>query len=162
MRTRISALVLSLLFFAVCKAQIPGGGGYGGNSMMSPQMQNMPSGNSGPAKKEPPPHGGEIKEAGKYNIEVVFDPFSNDEKLNVWLLKGNFKPAKTDKATGKVTIKYPKLDPPKEETIDLTLFEDRFFCNVSEPSATFTAFITITVKGKEYKMVYNQKGMAGR
>jgi hypothetical protein len=161
MKTRLVAFLISTFLVLAAKAQMPGGGGYGGG-MMSPQMQNMPSGSSGPSKKEEPPHGGEIKEAGKYNIEVVFDPFANEEKLNVWLLKGNYKPAKTDKATGTVTIKYPKLDPPKEETKELSLFEDRFFCNVSEPSATFTAFITITVKGKEYKMVYNQKGMAGK
>lgn len=160
MKTRVAALSFLLFTALISKAQMPGG--YGGNGMMSPQMQNMPSGSSGPSKKDEPPHGGEIKEAGKYNIEVVFDPFSNEEKLNVWLLKGNYKPASTSKATGTVVIKYPKLDPPKEETKELTLFEDRFYCNVSEPSATFTAFITIKVKGKEYKMVFNQKGMAGR
>ena len=162
MKFRISALILALFFTLVCKAQY-GGGGMGNNGMMSPQMQNMPSGTSGSSKKDEPPHGGEIKEAGKYNIEVVFDPFSNEEKLNVWLLKGNYKPAKSEKATAKVTIKYPKLeDGKKEETKDLILSEDRFYCNVSEPSATFTAFITITLKSKEYKMVFNQKGMAGK
>jgi hypothetical protein len=151
-------LFIALTVIALAgKAQM--GGGY--NGTMSPQMQNMPQGNTGPDKPDEPPHGGEVKEAGKYNIEVVFDPFSTEEKLNVWLLKSNFKPAKTDKATAKVTIKYPKLDG-KEETKDLILSDDRFYCNVAEPSATFTAFITITVKGKEYKMVFNQKGMEGK
>lgn len=133
----------------------------GNNGMMSPQMQNMPSGNTGSGKEAEPPHGGEIKEAGKYNIEVVYDAFSTEEKLNVWLLKGNYKPANVAKATGKVVIKYPKLDG-KEESKDLVLVEDRFYCNVSEPSQSFTAFITITVKGKEYKMVYNQKPMGAQ
>jgi len=162
MKTRLFALGISLFLFMLTKAQY-GAGGMGNNGMMSPQMQNMPSGNTGSSKKDEPPHGGEIKEAGKYNIEVVFDPFSNEEKLNVWLLKGNYKPVKSDKVTATVTIKYPKLeDGKKEETKDLILLEDRFYCNVSEPSATFTAFITITVKSKEYKMVFNQKGMAGK
>lgn len=152
-------LVIALSFAALALgAQNPGG--Y--NGMMSPQMQNMPQGSGGSDKSDEPPHGGEVKEAGKYNIEVVFDPFSTEEKLNVWLLKSNYKPARTDKATGKVTFKYPKIEGGKEEVKDLILVEDRFYCNLSEPSATFTAFITITVKGKDYKMVFNQKGMEGK
>lgn len=157
MKKRFLYLAITVLAGFVCRAQMPGGG-YGSNGMMSPQMQNMPSGNSGSSKKEEPPHGGEIKEAGKYNIEVVYDPFSTSEKLNIWLLKGNFKSANVEKATGKVVIKYPKLNN-KEETKDLQLSEDRFFCDIGEPSQSFTAFITITLKGKEYKMVYNQKPM---
>lgn len=162
MKLRFAALALFLLTAMLGKAQYPGGmGGSGNNGMMSPQMQNMPSGNGGSSKKDEPPHGGEVKEAGKYNIEVVFDPFSGDEKLNVWLIKQNYKPVNTEKATAKVTIKYPKLNDGngKEETFDLQQSEGRFYCNVTEPSATFTAFITITFKGKEYKMVYNQKAM---
>ena len=163
MKFRFLALLISLLSFPLCKAQIPGGGmGGNPNGMMSPQMANMPSGNnSSSSNKDLPPHGGEVKEAGKYYIEVLFDPFSNEEKLSVWLLKGNYKNAKAEKATGKVTIKYPKLEG-KDENKDLTFIEDRFICNVTEPSSTFTAFITITLKGKEYKMVYNQKGMIGK
>lgn len=160
---RLSVLAFILFTSVLCRAQYSGMGNAANGGMMSPQMQNMPTGNSGSTKKDEPPHGGEIKEAGKYNIEVVFDPFSNEEKLNVWLLKGSYKPVNSEKATAKVTIKYPKLeDGKKEEVKDLILAEDRFYCNVSEPSATFTAFIVITLKGKEYKMVYNQKGMAGR
>lgn len=159
MKFRILTLILCLS--ALCKAQLGGMGGQ--QNGMSPQMQNMPTGNTGSSTKDDPPHGGEIKESGKYNIEVVYDPFSTEEKLNIWLLKGNYKPAKVDKATAKVTIKYPKLDDgTKEETRELILSEDRFYCNVSEPSSTFNAFITITVKGKEYTMVYNQKGMPGK
>ncbi len=161
MKMRFLARVPCLFALQLCLAQYPGGGNMGNNGgMMSPQMQNMPTGNTGSSKKDEPPHGGEVKEAGKYNIEVSFDPFSNEEKLNVWLLKPSYKPAKLAKTTGKVTIKYPKLE--KEETVDLILSEDRFYCNVSEPSSTFTAFITITQKGKEYKMVFNQRGMIGK
>jgi len=147
-----------LICFYSAKAQ------YGGNnnSMMSPQMANMPSGtgNSSSSKDEPP-HGGDVKEAGKYYIEVVYDAFSTDEKLNVWLLKSNYKPAKTEKATAKVKIKYPKLEG-KDEEKEMILLEDRFYCNVSEPSQSFTAFITITQKGKDYVMVYNQKPMGAK
>ncbi len=162
MKFRFLTLIISLLSFSLSTAQVPGGGmGGNPNGMMSPQMSNMPSSSGSASKKDEPPHGGDIKEAGKYFIEVVFDPFSNEEKLNVWLLKGNYKAAKTEKATAKVKIKYPKLEG-KEEDKDLILIEDRFYCNISEPSSTFTAFITITLKGKEYKMVYNQKGMIGK
>lgn len=137
------------------KAQMPGMGGSNGafNS-----MNNLPqtSGNSS-SKKDEPPHGGEIKESGKYNIEIVFDPFAADEKMTVWVLKQNYKPAKLAGAKGTVKIKYVKLN--KEEDRELVFSEDKFMCNVEDASQAFTAFITITIKGKEYRAIYNHKSM---
>ncbi|MGZ3865446.1 MAG: hypothetical protein ACXVC6_05390 [Bacteroidia bacterium] len=156
MKTRV--ILTSFLCFAlyIGKAQMPGMGGSNGafNS-----MNNLPqtSGSSGSSKKDEPPHGGEIKESGKYNIEVVFDPFAADEKMTVWVLKQNYKPAKVTGAKGTVKIKYVKLN--KEEDRELVFSEDKFMCNVTEASEAFTAFITITIKGKEYRAIYNHKSM---
>ena len=134
--------------------------GMGGQSGAMNSMNNLPqnTSNNGPSKKDEPPHGGELKESGKYFIEVVFDAFVADEKLSVWVLKSNFKPAKIVGATGTAKIKYVKLDG-KEETKELVLSEDKFICNVDDASQAFTAFITITIKGKEYRAVYNHKAM---
>ena len=153
--------IFTLLFFFsfyLGKAQMPGMGGSGGNSMNG--MNNVPQGtnNSGTSKKAEPPHGGDIKEAGKYFIEIVFDAFATDEKLSIWLLKGSYKPANLEKVTGKIKIKYPKNNA-KEEEYDLTIVDGKFICNTVDASQAFTAFITITVKDKEYRAVYNHKAM---
>ena len=38
-----------------------------------------------------PPHGGEIKNVGKYYFEIEFDVYSSNEKLNIYILKSNYK-----------------------------------------------------------------------
>src|ERR1700751_5860906 len=104
MKTRILFSALFCLSVYVSQAQMPGMGNQSG-AMNS--MNNLPqnTSNNGPSKKDEPPHGGEVKESGKYFIEVVFDAFAADEKLSVWVLKSNYKIAKIDKATGKAKIK---------------------------------------------------------
>jgi len=159
MKTRILFSALFCLSFCLSKAQMPGMGN-GSNSGAMNSMNNLPQGtnNNGPSKKDEPPHGGEVKEAGKYFIEVVFDAFASDEKLSIWLLKSNFKPANIESAKGTAKIKYVKLNG-KEEDKELIISEDKFICNVEDASQAFTAFITITIKGKEYHVVYNHKAM---
>jgi hypothetical protein len=157
MKLRRSLILLLFLSAYLTKAQMPGMGGQNGGMMNG--MNNVPqnTSNSG-SKKDEPPHGGELKDVGKYFIEVVFDAFAADEKISVWLLKPNFKPAKIDKAVGKAQIKYLRTEG-KEETRDLIISEDKFICNVEDASQAFTVFITITVKGKEYRSIYNHKAM---
>jgi hypothetical protein len=157
MRIRILFSAIFCLAFYLSHAQMPG---MGGNSGAMNSMNNLPqnTSNNGPNKKEEPPHGGEIKESGKYFIEVVFDAFSADEKLTVWVLKQNYKLAKIAEAKGTAKIKYVRLNG-KEEDKELVLAEDKFVCNVEDASQAFTAFITITIKGKEYRAVYNHKAM---
>jgi hypothetical protein len=146
--------------FCLSRAQMPGmGGGYGSNGALN-SMNNLPQGtsNNGSSSKSEPPHGGEVKEAGKYNIEIVFDAFAADEKMTVWVLKSNYKPVKLENATGVAKIKYVRSGD-KEETKELVWAEDKFICNIEDASQAFTAFITITIKGKEYRAVYNHKSM---
>lgn len=133
--------------------------GMGNSNGALNSMNNLPQNTSNtPSKKAEPPHGGEIKESGKYFIEVVFDAFAADEKMTIWVLKSNYKPAKIENAKGTAKIKYVKLNG-KEEEKELILVEDKFICNVEDASQAFTAFITITIKGKEYHTVYNHKAM---
>jgi hypothetical protein len=56
--------------------------------------------------KAEPPHGGEIRDIGKYHFEIVFDAFTANEKLNVWILKSNLKVIDPKEFTGKVKIQY--------------------------------------------------------
>jgi hypothetical protein len=156
MKYRIFLSIVFCLAFYLSNAQMPGMGGQSG-AMNS--MNNLPqnTSNNGPSKKDEPPHGGEVKESGKYFIEVVFDAFAADEKLSVWVLRQNYKPAKIADAKGTVKIKYLKLG--KEEDKELILADDKFICSVEDASQAFTAFITITIKGKEYRSIYNHKAM---
>src|ERR1700756_312147 len=123
MRNRIIFSVCFCLAFYLSNAQMPG---MGANSGALNSMNNLPqnTSNNGPSKKDEPPHGGEVKESGKYFIEVVFDPFASDEKLSIWVLRQNYKPAKIEDAKGTVKIKYIKLG--KEEDKELIFAEDKF------------------------------------
>lgn len=106
--------------------------------------------------KAEPPHGGEIKDVGKYHFEVVFDVYTANEKLNVWVLKSNFKVIEPKDFTGKAKLQY--ADGKEIEKI-LTVSADKLFCNVEDITKAFTALIVVTIKGKEYHAVYNYKGL---
>lgn len=125
---------------------------------MSPNtMNNVPQnmGSDKPPKKDEPPHGGEIKDVGKYFIEIVYDAYAAEEKLNVFLMKPTYKAVDLEKVKGKVKIKYTKIE--KEEELELIVAEGHFYCNVTDSSQPFTAFIVITVKGKDYTAVFNAR-----
>lgn len=158
MKKRILYSTLFCLAFCLAKAQMPGMGGMNGSNGALNSMNNLPQNTSNTgSKKDEPPHGGEVKEAGKYFIEVVFDPFAADEKLSVWVLKSNYKPAKIENAKAIAKIKYVHAS--KEEDKELTISDDKFVCSIDDASQAFTAFITVTIKGKEYRAVYNHKSM---
>ena len=53
-----------------------------------------------------PPHGGQMKEAGKYRIEMVADMFLKEDQLTFYLFKGNLKPVSHEGITGTITIEY--------------------------------------------------------
>jgi hypothetical protein len=106
--------------------------------------------------KAEPPHGGEIKDVGKYHFEIVFDVYAANEKLNVWILKSNFKAVEPKDFTGKVKIQYANG---KEIEKTLTVNAEKLFCNVEDITKAFTAVIMVTIKGKEYHTIYNYKGL---
>lgn len=106
--------------------------------------------------KADPPHGGEIKDVGKYHIEIFFDAYTVSEKLNVWVLKSNFNVIEPKEITGKVKIQYADG---KQVEKELTVVEDKLICNVDDINKAFTAAIVLTVKGKEYHTIYNYKGL---
>ncbi len=106
--------------------------------------------------KADPPHGGEIKDVGKYHIEIVFDAYTANEKLNVWVLKSNLKVVEPKEITGKVKIQYADG---KEVEKELAIVADKLTCNVEDITKAFTVVIFLTVKGKEYHTVYNYKGL---
>lgn len=105
--------------------------------------------------KAEPPHGGEIKDVGKYHFEVLFDVYTANEKLNIWVLKSNFKVIEPKDFTAKAKLQYADG---KEIEKTLTVGSEKLFCNVEDVTKAFTAVIVITIKGKEYHTVYNYNG----
>lgn len=101
------------------------------------------------------PHGGELKDVGKYHIEIMFDVYTKNEKLNIWILKSNWKVLETKEYTGKVKLKYADG---KEVEKELIIGTDKLFCNVEDITKAFTAVVVVNIKGKEYHTVYNYKG----
>ncbi len=102
------------------------------------------------------PHGGEITDVGKYQIEIVFDVYTANEKLNIWILKPNFKLLNPKEFTGKVKLQY--ADGNEIEKI-LIIGTDKLFCNVEDVTKSFTAIINVNSNGKEYHTTYNYNGL---
>lgn len=143
-------LYLLLLYVSVvnCRGQF---------SAMPPSPVNHPANQmSSEHKYKEPPHGGTITEAGKYHIEVFLDPIQAEEKLSAWVLNSNYKTKILKNASAKVKINYEN-----KESIDveMTFYEDRFYCNIPDVNTPFNAVITVTEKNKTYTATYFYKGL---
>ena len=107
--------------------------------------------------KTEPPHGGIMKDAGKYHFEIVADFAAMNEKLSIYVLKANLKPVLSSQVNGKAKIIY--IDG-KEETFALISdTSEKLYCNPTDMTKGFNAIITITIKGKEYSTTYTHKGL---
>lgn len=104
-----------------------------------------------------PPHGGIIKEAGKYHIEIVMDPMVVKEKLNVYILKASLKPIQVKGITGKTSIHYSNGTSTEIQLINNET--DKLYANIANVSEPFTALITLTINEKEYNVNYEYKGI---
>lgn len=103
------------------------------------------------------PHGGIVKDVGKYHFEVVADFAAMNEKLSIYVLKPNLKPVVSQQLYGKAQIKY--VDG-KQETFDLNSdISEKLYCNPTDMTKAFNAIITVTIKGKEYSTTYAHKGL---
>jgi len=103
-----------------------------------------------------PPHGGEIKDVGKYHLEILFDITTSNENMSIYILKSSMKQVDIKDATGKITVKYKSGT---EETYEMTNNGiDKLFCNIKDVINPFNAIIIINYKGKEYNCAYSSKG----
>ncbi len=108
--------------------------------------------------KAEPPHGGELKDIGKYHLEILFDIAAPvGEKINIYLLKSNLKTLNSSEAKGSISIKYKNG---QEENYELNNNNiDKLYCDVKDIATSFNAIIKVTYKGKEYSCTYYYKGM---
>lgn len=107
--------------------------------------------------KADPPHGGEIKDIGKYHLEIVFDAMASSDKMSIYILKSSLKILDTKEATGTLKIKYTNGTEEDYELVNNNI--DKLYCDVKDAVNSFNAIIKIIYKGKEYNCVYNYKGM---
>lgn len=106
---------------------------------------------------EEPPHGGEIKDVGKYHLEILFDIAAPvGEKMSIYILKSNLKTLNSSEAKGSISIKYKNG---QEENYELNSNTDKLYCDVKDIVNSFNAIIKILYKGKEYSCAYYYKGM---
>ena len=107
-------------------------------------------------KKVDPPHGGIILDAGKYQMELLFDPLAGEEKLTVWILNSKFKSRHPENGT--VTINFSYKD---GKVIEQRMVKaaDRFYCNIPDLTAAFNALIVLSIKNKTYTGAHYYKGL---
>lgn len=110
----------------------------------------------GSSQSHQPPHGGQMKEAGKYQIEMVTNLFLKKDQLSFYLLKSNLKPISNEGITGTITIEYKD-----GSTITDTLLangDDHFVAQLKKIEP-FTCTLKIQVKGKIVSAVFSHSGL---
>lgn len=109
------------------------------------------------AHKQEPPHGGELKDVGKYHLEIIFHAVASAENFSLYVLKSNFKTLETKGITGMVSVKYKDGT---EQTYALNNDGvDMLSCHIKEASKGFSATVKITYKGKNYTCFYQYNGL---
>ncbi len=106
--------------------------------------------------KAEPPHGGTVKDVGKYHLEILFEPSSPDEKLNVYVLKSNLKTATVEGITGTVQLHY-KDGTHKDYALQAS-GNEKLFCTPADMVQPFVCIITIKIKDKTYSTNTEYKG----
>lgn len=108
-------------------------------------------------KNVQPPHGGELIEVGKYDLEVILNVMEGEEKFNVYILNSKAKVLDVKDASGKITLRY------KDGREIITEFKKsdkgKLYCNVADIINEFVVVITIKYKGKEYSTVCEYAGL---
>jgi|TARA_R110000782_G_scaffold270482_1_gene371730 hypothetical protein len=105
---------------------------------------------------EQSPNGGEVKNAGKYKIEMVANLFLKKDQLSFYLLKNNLKPIPNEGSTGTITIEYKD----GSTTTDSLLAKgDDHFVAQLEKLESFTCTVKVQVKGKIVSAVFSYSGL---
>ncbi len=104
---------------------------------------------------EQPPHGGIIKEVGKYKIEMVAELFLKKDQLRFYLFKGNFKTVLNEGITGTLTFKDSEG---KTTTQTLQAKGDDFFAAQLNKLDSFQVIVKFNIKGKTISSVFAING----
>ncbi len=131
------------------------GHNHGNESGLSQQMAGTTHNHT--HKKVNPPHGGELIEVGKYDLEVILNVMEGEEKFNVYILNSKAKVLDVKDASGSITLRY------KDGREIITEFKQsdkgKLYCNVEDIINEFVVVINIKYKGKEYSTVCEYAGL---
>lgn len=91
-------------------------------------------------------YGGTVKQVGKYNIEMVFEPMLKQDPLTFYLMNKKGKVLSNQGITGKVEFAYTDGS---TETVALeTKSENGFSAQMKDKSKSFVALITLQTNGE--------------
>jgi hypothetical protein len=118
-------------------------GGSGGNGHSDGQTSHFH-----------PPHNGEVKEAGKYKVELVKNLFLKNNQLELYIYKGEFKPIATSLVTGTITITYADGSTTTNKLV--ARGNEQFVAQVTK-KGSFTAKVSFNIKKKNYFVMFSHK-----
>ena len=131
------------------------GHNHGNESGLSQQMAGTTHNHT--HKKVNPPHGGELIEVGKYDLEVILNVMEGEEKFNVYILNSKAKVLDVKDASGSITLRYKDG---REITTEFKKSDKgKLYCNVEDIINEFVVVINVKYKGKEYSTVCEYAGL---
>lgn len=127
-----------------------------GQISLTPPSGNNHAEEHNEIKAESPPHGGVVTEAGKYNIEVLLDPFALDKKITVWLLSQRNKQKELKNMTATLILNYKNGKIIEKEM----LVDNGTACSdIDDITNPFNAVIILKRKNNSYSATYFYKGL---
>lgn len=102
------------------------------------------------------PHGGELKESGKYTIEMLANLILKEDKLSFYVYKRNMKLLSTEEINGTIEVKY------EDGTIVNETLEKREngqFVAQLENTTSFQCIVSFIIKGKKYTAEFNNSNL---
>lgn len=114
-------------------------------------------GAAGHAQMDVPPHGGVLKDAGKYRVEMVVDLLLIQDRLSFYIYKGNMKPvSKKDNVSGSIT--FINDGEPSTKTALVSRGVNQFVAQLKD-TGPFRATVEFEVKGKTISAMFEHKGL---
>lgn len=105
---------------------------------------------------EKSPHGGQMKQIGKYKVEMVSDLFLSKDQISFYLFQKNLKPITNASISGFVKIHY---NDGTESESELVLKQGNRFVSQINKTVGFHCIIEMVINEKEIKVDFVQKGL---
>ena len=105
---------------------------------------------------EKSPHGGQMKQIGKYKVEMVADLFLSTDQISFYLFKKNLKPITNALVNGFVTIHY---NDGTESESELVLKQGNRFVSQANKTIGFHCIVEMVINEKKIKFAFVQKGL---
>ena len=125
--------------------------------MVHAQHDHGSHGSMGHAQMDAPPHGGVLKDAGKYRIEMVVDLLLIQDRLTFYLYKGSMKPlSEKDEISGSIT--FINDEAASSKTVLESRGGNRFVAQLKD-TGPFRLTVEFVIKGKTVSAVFEHKGL---